>query len=129
VHEERQYSGRDEIASGGERRYREENIHPYSSYGALSPAPRMTSAIGRHLQDRGQNRGRGPRGYQRSDHRIREEGCERLTDDEHIDAADVEVTVSNCGMALSGSARTREQKRRAIDMRMMFPPCTTFAAA
>jgi osmotically-inducible protein OsmY len=42
--------------------------------------------------------------------------CERLTDDEHIDASDVEITVSNCEVALSGRVRTREQKRRAVDI-------------
>jgi hypothetical protein len=117
VHDERQHADRDEIASGGDRRYREESIYPYGSYGGLSPeADTYDERNRRALKHRGENRGRGPRGYQRSDDRIREEVCERLTDDEDVDASDMEVTVSNCEVALSGSVRTREQKRRAIDI-------------
>ena len=59
------------------------------------------------------NRGRGPRGYQRADERIREDVCERLTDDEHIDASDIEVTVANCEVTLSGTLRSRNAKRRS----------------
>jgi hypothetical protein len=61
----------------------------------------------------GQHRGRGPKGYQRSDERIREDVCDRLTDDEIIDPSDVEVTVSNCEVTLSGTVDDREQRRRA----------------
>jgi osmotically-inducible protein OsmY len=38
--------------------------------------------------------GRGPRGYRRSDERIREDINDRLTDDWYIDASDVEVIVN-----------------------------------
>ena len=38
-------------------------------------------------------RGRGPRGYTRSDERLLETICERLTDDPRIDARDIEVQV------------------------------------
>jgi hypothetical protein len=117
VHDERQHADRDGTASGAARRYREESLYPYGSYGALAPEGDVYDDRNRQaLQDRAQYRGRGPRGYQRSDDRIREEVCERLTDDEHIDASDVEITVSNCEVALSGSVRTREQKRRAVDI-------------
>lgn len=61
----------------------------------------------------GQFRGRGPRGYQRSDERIREDVCERLTDDPEIDASNLEVTVKNCEVTLSGTVSSREDKRRA----------------
>jgi hypothetical protein len=117
VHDERQQSDGDGIASGSDRRHREESIHPYGGYGEFLPEGELYDYRARQSrQERGQNRGRGPRGYQRSDDRIREEVCERLTDDEHIDASDVEVTVANCEVALSGRVRTREQKRRAIDI-------------
>jgi hypothetical protein len=61
----------------------------------------------------GQFRGRGPRGYQRSDDRIREDVCERLTDDPDIDASNLEVTVKNGEVTLSGSVSSRDDKRRA----------------
>jgi osmotically-inducible protein OsmY len=54
--------------------------------------------------------GRGPRGYQRGDERIREDICERLTEDSRIDASDVDVVVSNGEVTLTGSVRTREEK-------------------
>jgi osmotically-inducible protein OsmY len=64
----------------------------------------------------GEYRGRGPRGYQRSDERIREDVCERLSDDPFIDASDVDITVSSCEVTLSGTVSSREQKRRAEDL-------------
>jgi osmotically-inducible protein OsmY len=63
----------------------------------------------------GRHRGRGPKGYTRSDDRIREEVCDRLTDDPVVDASDVEVNVSNCEVTLSGTVDNREERRRAED--------------
>jgi osmotically-inducible protein OsmY len=54
--------------------------------------------------------GRGPRGYQRGDERIREDICDRLTEDPRIDASDVDVQVANGEVTLTGSVRTREEK-------------------
>jgi len=60
--------------------------------------------------------GRGPRGYQRSDDRIKEDVCDRLTQHGQIDASDVEVGVENCEVTLSGTVDSREAKRRAEDV-------------
>jgi osmotically-inducible protein OsmY len=60
--------------------------------------------------------GRGPKGYQRSDERIREEVCDRLADDPWVDAGDIEVTVKNGEVTLSGAVREREDKRRSEDL-------------
>ena len=60
--------------------------------------------------------GRGPKGYQRSDGRIREEVCDRLTDAPFLDASDVEVTVKDGEVTLSGAVSNREQKRRSEDL-------------
>jgi osmotically-inducible protein OsmY len=59
--------------------------------------------------------GRGPKGYQRSDTRIHEEVCDRLTYS-NVDAEHIEVTVSNGEVTLSGSVRDRWDKRRAEDL-------------
>jgi osmotically-inducible protein OsmY len=64
----------------------------------------------------GEHRGRGPRGYRRSDERIREEVCECLTDDVFIDASDIEVTVQNGEVMLTGEVASRQQKRHAEDL-------------
>ncbi|MBO0856849.1 MAG: BON domain-containing protein [Chloracidobacterium sp.] len=60
--------------------------------------------------------GRGPRGYQRSDERICEDINDRLTDDAHVDATDIEVTVNNCMVTLTGRVGSREEKHRAEDI-------------
>jgi osmotically-inducible protein OsmY len=64
----------------------------------------------------GEHRGKGPRGYRRSDERIREEVCDLLTDDPQIDASDVEVTVKECEVTLTGQVNSREDKRRVEDL-------------
>lgn len=63
----------------------------------------------------GPHRGKGPAGYQRSDERIRELVCESLTDDDEIDASDIEVTVSGGEVTLSGMVDDRRIKRAAED--------------
>jgi len=53
--------------------------------------------------------GRGPKGYQRSDDRIREDICERLMTSPY-DASDVEVTVLQGEVTLTGTVRMRADK-------------------
>ena len=61
-------------------------------------------------------RGRGPKGYRRSDDRIREDVNDRLSDDPYIDASDVDVTVSNGEVTLGGTVDSRHARRRAEDI-------------
>nr|WP_298726826.1 BON domain-containing protein [uncultured Steroidobacter sp.] len=61
-------------------------------------------------------RGRGPKGYLRSDERIREDVCEALTSDAEVDASNIEVTVEDREVTLSGAVDSRAQKRRAEDL-------------
>jgi osmotically-inducible protein OsmY len=61
----------------------------------------------------GEHRGRGPKGYRRSDDRIREDVSDRLTDDAWLDAQGIEVAVSDAEVTLSGTVRSREDKKRA----------------
>jgi hypothetical protein len=60
--------------------------------------------------------GLGPRGYQRSDERIYEDINDRLTDDGYVDATDIEVTVNNGTVTLTGRVDSRGEKRRAEDI-------------
>jgi hypothetical protein len=62
------------------------------------------------------HRGRGPRGYRRSDERILEDICDRLTEDPLIDATDIEVTVKNSEATLDGTVTDRLSRRRAEDI-------------
>lgn len=60
--------------------------------------------------------GRGPKGYRRSDERIQEEVCERLTRHPGIDASDVEVRVQAGEVTLSGTVDSRRTKRMVEDV-------------
>lgn len=62
-----------------------------------------------------EHRGRGPKGYTRSDDRIREDVCDRLSDDPRLDASDIEVMVSEGEVTLTGTVSARDAKRRAED--------------
>lgn len=59
--------------------------------------------------------GRGPQGYHRSDDRIFEEVCQRLTDHGQIDARKINVTVQNGEVTLTGSVDNRRTKRMVED--------------
>jgi osmotically-inducible protein OsmY len=61
-------------------------------------------------------RGKGPKGYTRSDERIKEDVNDRLSDDNYVDASDIDVTVQNGEVTLSGTVRNRSEKRRAEDV-------------
>lgn len=65
---------------------------------------------------RGEHRGRGPEGYRRSDGRISEDVHDRLTDDDHLDARAIKVEVKDGEVTLSGTVRSRADKRRAEDI-------------
>lgn len=60
--------------------------------------------------------GRGPKGYKRSDDRIRDEICDCMTDDPALDASEIVVEVMDGEVTLSGSVTSREQKRLAEDV-------------
>ncbi len=62
------------------------------------------------------HRGKGPKGYTRSDDRIREDVCDCLTDDPMLDAGEIEVHVKNGEVTLSGTVSDRLAKRHAEDM-------------
>ena len=58
-------------------------------------------------------RGRSPKDYRRSDDRIREDICDRLTDDPSLDPSDVTIKVEGGEVILTGFVATRDEKRRA----------------
>lgn len=96
----------------------------YGGYprGVLGPgrggAPRRGGGygFGGDLEGVGEYRGRGPLGYTRSDERIREDVCDRLTDDPSLDASGIEVRVGSGEVTLSGTVGSRMDKRRAEDI-------------
>lgn len=56
----------------------------------------------------------GPKGWQRSDDRIHEDVCARLTADGHVDASDIEVIVHHGEVTLNGTVDDRGQRDRVI---------------
>jgi len=67
-------------------------------------------------QDRSGFSGRGPKGYTRSDERIREDVCDRLSYDDEVDASDISVSVKDGEVTLEGSVADRHAKHRAEDI-------------
>ena len=61
------------------------------------------------------HRGHGPSGYSRSDSRIQDDVCDRLTDDWQVDARNITVSVNEGEVSLDGSVGSRLAKRRAED--------------
>lgn len=64
----------------------------------------------------GPHAGRGPKGYQRSDERIREELNDRLTAHGLIDATEIEVRIQGGEATLTGFVDSRDAKRAAEDV-------------
>lgn len=80
--------------------------------------PRRTSVAhpGQDAPRRGGFRGHGPKGYRRTDARIIEDVCERLTDDDDVDASAISVEVSDGVATLTGTVPDRRMKHRAEDL-------------
>jgi osmotically-inducible protein OsmY len=57
--------------------------------------------------------GRGPKGYQRSDDRLKEQVSGRLMDDSQIDASEITVEIHGGEVTLTGTVNSREEKRAA----------------
>jgi len=106
-----EHSGSGEYGRGKERGFWDRASDEVSSWFGDEQAERR-----RHMDEmQGAHRGRGPKGYARSDDRIREDVCDRLSDDPWVDASEIDVTVSNREVTLSGTVDSREAKRRAED--------------
>lgn len=70
----------------------------------------------RHNERPGLHRGKGPKGFIRTDERILEDIHSRLTDDAHVDASNIDVSVENGEVTLTGTVPDRFEKRRAEDI-------------
>lgn len=105
------YEGRGYRTAGPERDWWDRSTDEVASWFGDEDAQRRRNM---DAIDRG-HRGRGPKGYVRSDDRIREDVCDRLSDDAMVDASDVEVSVAKSEVTLSGTVNSREERRRAED--------------
>lgn len=110
-----QYGGPSEYG-GGYGRFQSES-EQYGGFGRGRSSGRGagTSMYGGQSQ-RPRFAGKGPKGYTRSDERIREEISDALMADDDIDASEIEVEVKNGEVTLSGTVDSRETKRSAEDL-------------
>ena len=60
--------------------------------------------------------GRAPKGYVRSDERIREDVCDRLMSMPYIDVTQVEIHVKDGEVTLEGNVSSRDEKRYVEDI-------------
>jgi hypothetical protein len=74
-----------------------------------------TRGSGERERESGPYRGKGPKGYRRSDERIREDVCERMEEHPGLDASEIEVQVAEGEVTLTGAVSDRHQKRIAED--------------
>jgi osmotically-inducible protein OsmY len=100
------YSGSDQ----GEARQRAEGVS-----GARYRRGAGSYGGGMERRD-GDFRGIGPKGYARSDERIRDDVCDALTDDPYLDASHIEVSVKDGEVTLDGMVGSRHDKRAAEDL-------------
>ncbi|MGQ4274723.1 BON domain-containing protein [Terrihabitans sp. B22-R8] len=70
----------------------------------------------RRRREDARHQGVGPKGYRRSDERIREDISDRLTEDPYINASEIEVNVEGGEVTLTGHVDSRNARRRAEDI-------------
>lgn len=66
-------------------------------------------------REQGRHYGKGPKGYRRSDDRLKEEISDALSRDSHIDASEIEVSIESGVVTLRGTVEDRRTKRLAED--------------
>jgi hypothetical protein len=85
------------------------------------PDERRQAAYGGWSREDGGHRGRGPRSYRRSDARILEDVSDRLTEDRHVDASDIEVRVEGGEVTFTGMVDNRGMRRLVEDLALGVP--------
>lgn len=89
----------------------------YGSQTGFGQTSMDTSGMtGSDWQTQGPYRGRGPKGYQRSNERLREDICERLTDAPDVDAGDISIQCKDGIVTLEGRVESRRMKHRVEDI-------------
>ena len=99
-----------------EGREYEENVGYRQNYNQLGSNRALEDELTypeRRTQD---NRGKGPRSYQRSDERILEELNDRMCDNPYLDASEIDITVENGDVILAGIVEDRESKKLAAEI-------------
>jgi osmotically-inducible protein OsmY len=110
------YDQRMGYQGGYDQRMGHQGGYGAQGYGGSQDDPQRVGSFGQHRhRGTGPHRGKGPSGYQRSDERIRELVSEALADDDQIDASQIQVTVKDGEVTLSGIVDDRRTRREAED--------------
>lgn len=104
-HDASAYAGYDHHGTLDESGYAEHGRHAPQTGGDRLPSQRGGEVAS--------HRGRGPRGWTRSDLRIEEDIHQVLTDDPELDASDISLSVQDGIATLQGDVEHRWQKRHA----------------
>jgi osmotically-inducible protein OsmY len=91
--------------SGGQRVYPDD-----PDYRRRTPYAGQAGASGAQGGQHAGRRAVGPKGYRRSDERVREDVCERLAMNPYIDVGEVTVEVANGVVTLDGTVNERREK-------------------
>lgn len=110
--------GMQPTARYGSSQRRDSSMNTGTSYNYGSQSGAYGSDYGvRDWEHSSQGRyaGVAPKGYRRSDDRIKEEINDALTQDHHIDASEIDVSVDSGVVTLKGTVNERRMKRLAED--------------
>jgi len=112
------YGQGDEASANTARRSRGgDKVGPHGGYAEHTSGQPGSGAYGQPRGRPGEDfRGLGPKNYQRTDERLREDMSERLTQDPDIDASEIVVEVSNGAVTLSGHVDRRQTRYRVEDL-------------
>jgi hypothetical protein len=102
--------------SGGGFGQRESGRLPFGQSGQMGQFGQYGQSGQYQSGQFGQHRGKGPKGYQRTDDRLKELICERLRDDPEIDPSEVTINVSGSRVTLDGSVDSRRTKHAIEDI-------------
>lgn len=100
----------DDNDSSGTSNYRSSN------YGSDQPRWSDPSMESQRYGGQTSHRGKGPKGYQRSDERIKEMISEKLSDHHEIDATEITVSVQDGTVTLEGTVDSRRTKNAVEDV-------------
>lgn len=99
--------------------YEQNENRVYQYAGGRGGIPLSRQDIDRYRREtslvEGPHFGKGPKGWKRSDERIKEEVCEALYHSRDVDASNIEVEVKDGCVYLKGEVDSRDTKRLAED--------------
>lgn len=121
---EENFNDHDKYSETGESEFSRTTTIPFDENEVLSERHYSLSSmedVGKHIIRRNEiprghrvnHSGRGPKGYQRSDEKIKEDVSEALYRSSEVDASYIEVFVTKGHVKLKGTVESRYQKKQA----------------